>query len=110
MYTPNSRYLRFKVTTVKDIKANKPELYEYFKEHITENTGRIKLNDAEIVKLKWEYKGKKFESYAVVTNTMRKYEQGGSFSTLDYMIYDNIWLNGQKRDLREGVKLLNGQI
>ena len=90
MYAPNSRYFRYDVTTVKNLKANKPEFYEYLKEHITQNTDRIKLNDAEIVKLKWEYKGEKFESYAVVTNTTRKYERGGSIPTLDYMIYDNI--------------------
>ena len=94
MYAPNSRYLRFEVSTVKHIKASKPELYEYFVEHIYGSTDRIKINDAEIVKLKWEYNGKQFETYAAVTNSQLNWVGGGGTiankRNLEYMIYDNI--------------------
>ncbi len=81
----------FKVSTIKDIKKNNQGVYRFFTAHLTTCINRIKLGDAEMVKLKWEYDGKKFETMAVVTNTIQKGElNNGVDLSFTYLIFDNM--------------------
>ena len=81
----------FKVSTIKDIKKNNQGVYRFFTAHLTNCIDRIKLGDAEMVKLKWEYDDKKFESIAVVTNTIQKGElNNGVDLSFTYLIFDNM--------------------
>lgn len=79
------------ITTIGDLKKKNQTIYRYFTAHLTSSTDRIKLGDAEIVKLKWEYNGKKFETYAVVTNTVLKgtRDSGIDFG-FSYLIFENM--------------------
>lgn len=94
MYCPDSRYLRYKISTIKEIKTTNPSVYKYFEGHLNCCINRIKLNEAEIVKLKWEYNGKQFETYAAVTNSTLNWTGGegtiANKKNLEYLIFENM--------------------
>lgn len=96
MYCPNSRYLRYEISTIKQIKAKAPSIYKYFKEHLIRRVERIKPNDTVIVKLKWEYNSKQFETFATVTDSRLNWTGGeGTIANkrnLEYLIFENMLL------------------
>lgn len=80
----------FHISTLGELKRSSPNHYEVVIEHAKSSLRSLKLGYDKVVRVKWEYKGKKFETYAFVSSYVRKSNSSTANNKWRYLIYDNI--------------------
>lgn len=84
----------YRVTTLGDVKRDNPNAYKYLTRCAKQSIRSLKLGYDKVVRLKWEYKGKKFYSYAFVSSYVHKLSGTGTVGKVDnkskYLIFDNL--------------------
>ena len=82
--------IQYNYSTLGELKKSNPTLYDLYLEHAKGAIRLVKLGHDKIVKMTWEYKGKKYNTYAFVSSYVRKPERGAIDNKFLYLVYDNV--------------------
>lgn len=82
--------IQYNYSTLGEVKKNNPELHDLYLYHAKGAIRLVKLGHDKIVKMTWEYKGKKYNTYAFVSSYVRKPERGAIDNKFLYLVYDNV--------------------
>jgi hypothetical protein len=82
--------VQYNYSTLGEVKKNNPELYDLYLYHAKSAIRLVKLGYDKIVKMTWEYNGKKYDTYAFVSSYVRKTERGAIDNKFLYLVYDNV--------------------
>ena len=82
--------VQYNYSTLGEVKKNNPELYDLYLYHAKGAIRLVKLGYDKIVKMTWEYNGKKYDTYAFVSSYVRKTERGAIDNKFLYLVYDNV--------------------
>ena len=82
--------VQYNYSTLGEVKKNNPELYDLYLYHAKGAIRLVKLGYDKIVKMTWEYNGKKYNTYAFVSSYVRKPERGAIDNKFLYLVYDNV--------------------
>jgi hypothetical protein len=81
---------QYNYSTLGEVKKNNPKLHELYLYHAKSAIRSVKLGYDKIVKMTWEYNGKKYNTYAFVSSYVRKTEGGRIDNKFMYLVYDNV--------------------
>ena len=86
---------RYNISKFGDLKSDDPKLYDQCVEHTKGSLRSLKLKYDRVIRLKWEYEGEQFVTYAFVTSYVPKLQSSvGKISSLSnrsfYLVYDNM--------------------
>ena len=86
---------RYNISKFGDLKSDDPKLYDQCVEHTKASLRSLKLKYDRVIRLKWEYEGEQFVTYAFVTSYVPKLQSSvGQISSLSnksfYLVYDNM--------------------
>ena len=86
---------RYNISKFGDLKSDDPKLYDQCVEHTKVSLRSLKLKYDRVIRLKWEYEGEQFVTYAFVTSYVPKLQSSvGQISSLSnksfYLVYDNM--------------------
>ncbi len=82
--------VQYNYSTLGEVKKSNPKLYELYLYHAKSAIRSVKLGYDKIVKMTWEYNGKKYNTYAFVSSYVRKTEGGRIDNKFMYLVYDNV--------------------
>ena len=82
--------VQYNYSTLGEVKKSNPKLYELYLYHAKSAIRSVKLGYDKIVKMTWEYNGKKYNTYAFVSSYVRKTEGGRIDNKYMYLVYDNV--------------------
>ena len=90
MWAEHNQETTYYISKRGEVKESDPELYELHNHFTKRSIRSVKLGYDKIVRLKWEYNGKKFDSYAFVTSYVRKMQGEKDGDKSFYLAHDNI--------------------
>ena len=82
--------VQYNYSTLGEVNKSNPKLYELYLYHAKSAIRSVKLGYDKIVKMTWEYNGKKYNTYAFVSSYVRKTEGGRIDNKYMYLVYDNV--------------------
>ena len=82
--------IQYNYSTLGEVKKNNPKVHELYLHHAKSAIRSVKLGYDKIVKMTWEYNGKKYDTYAFVSSYVRKTERGAIDNKFMYLVYDNV--------------------
>ena len=82
--------IQYNYSTLGELKKSNPTLYDLYLEHAKGAIRSVKLGYDKIVKMTWEYNGKKYDTYAFVSSYVLKMQGGRIDNKFMYLVYDNV--------------------
>jgi hypothetical protein len=82
--------VQYNYSTLGEVKKNNPKVHDLYLYQAKSAIRSVKLGYDKIVKMTWEYNGKKYNTYAFVSSYVRKTEGGRIDNKFMYLVYDNV--------------------